>query len=326
MTDMPGVLNETQQPAVALDDVRRARTRIEPYIRYTPLMHARLPNAAGELASVMLKMENLQVTGSFKIRGALNAAACFLEQGACAGIAIGAGGNYGPAVARAGRLLGLPTLVVVPAHASRHKIEHLESEGALVVVGGRTFDEFTEQAREFASARGWAYLTPFGNEASMAGHGTIALEVLEAAPDLDVLVVPIGTGALAAGIGVAVKSLRPHVRVVGVEESWSPRLTESLRAGRTVDLPPFQTEAEVQFPRRTSEFNFAYVRQFVDEIVVADDDEIAEAAHMLWEEVEIRATRSAAAAVAAIVSGKVSVTSDQHVCALVCGRGAAGLF
>jgi threonine dehydratase len=116
------------------------------------------------------------------------------------------------------------------------------------------------------------------------------------------------------------------VRVVGVEASWSPRLTESLRAGRTVELPPFQTEAEVQFPRRTSEFNFACVRQFVDEIVVADDAAIAETAHMLWEEVEIRATRSAAAAVAAIVDGKVSVKQDQHVCALICGSGAAGLF
>ncbi|MCA1646837.1 MAG: pyridoxal-phosphate dependent enzyme, partial [Chloroflexi bacterium] len=238
------------QEEVSLDDVRRARTRIEGHIRYTPMMHAQLPEVAGGFVSVMLKMENLQVTGSFKIRGALNATACFLEQGIYGGITTGSGGNHGPAVARAGRLLGLPTLVVVPASTPRRKITHLESEGAQVVVGGQTFEAFSEQAQEFAIARNWAYLPPFGIAASMAGHGTIALEILEVAPDVDVLVVPIGSGGLAGGIAVAVKTIRPQVRVIGVEESWAPRLTESLRAGRTVELPPFHTEAEVQFPRR----------------------------------------------------------------------------
>lgn len=314
------------QPSVALEDVRLARTRIERYIRHTPLMHAQLPTPAGAFVPVMLKMENLQVTGSFKIRGALNATACFVEQGDYAGVTAGSGGNHGPALARAGRLLGLPVLIVVPASTPRRKISHLESEGAQVVVGGQTFVEFTEQAREIAAARDWAYLPPFGSAALMAGHGTIALEILEAAPQLDVLVVPMSSGGLAGGVALAVKSIRPQTRVIGVEESWAPRLTESLRAGRTVELPPFHTQAEVQFPRRTSDFNFAYVRQYVDEIVLGDDDEVEDAAHMLWEEVEIRATRSGAAAVAAIVGSKLSLAPDQLACALVCGRGAAGLF
>jgi threonine dehydratase len=314
------------QPAVSLDDVRRARTRIERYIRYTPLMHAKLPKIAGDYVSVMLKMENLQVTGSFKIRGALNATARFIEQGIYAGVATGSGGNHGPAVARAGRLLGLPTLVVVPASTERRKITRLESEGAQVVVGGPTFIEFTEQAREFAAERNWAYLPPFGNADLMAGHGTIALEILEVVPDVDVLVVAMASGGLAGGVAVAAKTIRPQVRVIGVEESWAPRLTESLRAGESVELPPFLTEPELQFPRRTSELNFAYVRQYVDEIALADEHEIAAAAHMLWDEVEVRATRSGAAAVAAVVVSKVALAPDQRVCALVCGRGAAGLF
>jgi threonine dehydratase len=316
----------TEHLPVSLGHVLEARARIERYIRYTPLMHARLPSVAGDSIAVMLKLENLQVTGSFKIRGALNATAEFLEHGGSGGVATGSGGNHGQAVALAGRLLGLPTLVVVPASAPRRKIARLESEGAEVVVGGQSYLEFSEQARAYAADRGWLYLPPFGDAALLAGHGTIALEILEAAPDLNLLALPIGSGGLAGGVAVAIKSLRPEVYVIGVEERWKPRLTESLRAGRVVELPPFHTDIEIQFPRSTSELNLQYVRNFVDEIVLGDDDEVAEAAHMLWEEVEIPATRSGAAAVAAIVAGKAPVNADQRVCALVCGRGAAGLF
>jgi threonine dehydratase len=312
--------------ALTLDDVRRAHARIEPLIRFTPLMHAFVPRVAGGYVGVLLKLENLQVTGSFKIRGALNAVACFAEQGAYAGVTTGSGGNHGPAVARAARLHGLPALVVVPASTPRRKITSLESEGAEVVVGGQTFVEFTEQASAFAKARGWAYLPPFGNAALVAGHGTIALEILQVVPDLNTLIVPVGSGGLAGGVAVAVKGVRPQVRVIGVEESWAPRLTESLRAGRVVELPPFHTDAEVQFPRSTSKLNFELVREYVDDIVLADDHEVADAAHMLWEEVEIRTTRSGASSVAAIVGTKMSLPPGQRVCALVCARGAAGLF
>jgi threonine dehydratase len=313
-------------PDLTLEQIQRAHARIQQYISYTPLMHARLPNTAGEFVPVTLKLENLQVTGSFKLRGALNAAACIAEDGVYGGITTGSGGNHGPAVARAGQLFGLPTLIVVPAGTPLRKISRLESEGAEVLVGGELFDEFEEEARRVAVRRKWAYLPPFGDTRLMAGHGTIALEIIETAPETSVLVVPIGSGGLAAGIAVASKALRPDIRIVGVEESWSPRISQSLRAGRVVKLPPFHTEAERQFPRSTTPLIFTYIRSCVDEIVLADDEELVDAARVLWDQLEIRATRSAASAVAAVLRCKTSIRPDQRVCALVCGRGAAGLF
>ena len=312
-------------PMVQLADVEAARRRIAPHLRRTPLLDVGPPPGGGPASRLTLKLENLQVTGSFKARGATNKILALPPAQAARGLVTASGGNHGLGVAFAGRLAGAPVTIYLPANVPPAKAAKLERWGARVVREGEVWDDANEAALAAARREGMTYVHPFADPAVIAGQGTLGLEVLEDAPETDLAVVAIGGGGLIAGVAVALKSLRPGLRVVGVEPVGAPTLYESLRAGAVVELPEVTTAANTLAPRRSHETNFAIIRETVEGVVLITDDEMREAARWLWFEAGIAAELSGAAAVAALRAGKVPLDGARSVCAVVCGAGTDGL-
>jgi threonine dehydratase len=302
-----------------------ARRRIAPHLRRTPLLDAGPLPGGGPGSRLTLKLENLQVTGSFKARGATNKVLTLTEAQVSRGLVTASGGNHGLGVAFAGRLAGAPVTIYLPANVPPAKAKKLERWGARVVWEGDVWDDANEAALAAAEREGRTYVHPFADPAVIAGQGTLGLEILEDAPETDLVLVAIGGGGLIAGVASAVKALRPEARVVGIEPVGAPTLYESLKAGRVVELSRISTAANTLAPRRSHEMNFEIIQKTVDEIVLVTDDEMREAARWLWFEAGIAAELSGAASVAAVLAGKVRLEGVRSACALICGAGTDGL-
>jgi threonine dehydratase len=307
---------------VDLESIRAARERLGGAVRLTPVMSAR-PAHRDLDAAVVLKLECLQVTGSFKPRGAVNRLLTLPAGAAARGLVTASGGNHGLGVAYAGWRARVPVTVYLPRSTPPAKAERLGGWGARVVWEGDVWDDANAAALAAAAREGLAYVHPFADEAVIAGQGTVGLEILEQAPEVRTVVVAIGGGGLIAGVAVAVKALRPDVRVIGVEPTGAPTLHESVRAGRLVELAAITTAAGTLAPRRSAQVNLDLVRRHVDGIVLVDDAEMREAARWLWREYTVGTELSGAATVAAVLAGRIDAAGP--VCALVCGAGADGV-
>ena len=311
--------------SLSLEDIQAAQRRLKGRIRRTPLLSAsqmRAPLAAGQLH---LKLESLQVSGSFKARGATNALLSLSHEELRTGICCASGGNHGLAVAFAGWTAGTRAVVFLPESTPDKKAQEIASWGAEVRVEGQVFDDANQAAQAFCAAEGLTYLHPFDDSRIMAGQGTVGLEILEELSSLDILVVAIGGGGLISGIGRAVKALRPEVRIIGVEPQGAPTLKRSLEAGELVTLESIKTVAGTLAPRRSAEANFEIIRETVEEIVLVSDEEMREAARWLWREFGLGAELAGAAAIAALQTGAVTLEEGQSGCALICGRGTDGV-
>jgi threonine dehydratase len=311
-----------------LADLRAARSRIAPHVRRTPLLAARpLLREVREEGGppLLLKLECLQVTGSFKSRGAVNKVLTLPPEAVARGLVTASGGNHGLGVAYAGWMAGAPVTIYLPANVPPAKAAKLEAWGARVVWHGEVWDDSDREARAAAERDGRTYVHAFADPVVVAGQGTIGLEIVEEAPDADLVLVAIGGGGLISGVATAVKALAPGARVVGVEPVGAPTLRESVRAGRVIELERIATAANTLAPRRSAELNLGIIRDKVDDIVLVDDDEMREAARWLWFEMGVAAELSGAAAVAAWLSGRVPAGDARRVCALVCGAGTDGV-
>jgi threonine dehydratase len=280
------------------------------------------PSSAG--LDVRLKLECLQVTGSFKPRGALNKVLTLKPAAVSRGLITASGGNHGLGVAYAGWRAGVPVTVYLPTSSPATKAEKLAAWEARVIRAGEVWDEANAAALAEAAREGLTYVHPFADGAVIAGQGTIGLEIVEQEPDVGTVVVAIGGGGLIAGVALAVKSRNPSTRVVGVEPVGAPTLYESVRAGRLIELARIATAAGTLAPRRSAEINLALVQRHVDEIVLVSDEDMREAARWLWRELAVGVELSGAAALAAVLTGRVG-EGPGPVCALVCGAGADGL-
>ena len=310
-----------------INDIKSAQTRIAGYVRRTPLVEARpLKQPATPHASLYLKLENLQVTGSFKARGAVNKLRSLSSEEVARGIVTASGGNHGLGVAYAGWLAQTPATIYLAHNTPPAKAEKLEKWGARPIFEGAVWDDANRAALAAAERDGLAYFHPFADPAVIAGQGTIGLEILEDAPDMDMLLVAIGGGGLISGVSLAAKAIRPDIQVIGVEPVGAPTLYESLRAGHLVALPEIRTAANTLAPRQSAQINLEIIWQNVDEIVLVTDEEMREAARWLWFEMGVAAELSGAATLAALLAGKVEPAASEKVCALVCGAGQDGLF
>jgi len=311
---------------ITLEEVRTAAARIAPHVRRTPLVRARAlrddPYPDGEL---LLKLECLQVTGSFKARGATHKLLSLTEEQIRRGIITASGGNHGLATAYAGWLGKTKTTVYLPESASLEKAKKLEGWGAKVIFKGRIWDEANREALAVAGRERLAYFHPFADPAVIAGQGTTALEILEQEPAVDDFVVAIGGGGLISGIGLTVKALRPSARIIGVEPTGAPTLSASLEAGRVVALPEITTGVATLAALQTEPINLHIVQRCVAEIVLVSDDDMREAARWLWFEMGLATDLSGAAALAALRAGKFRPAPGRTVCALVCGAGSDAL-
>jgi threonine dehydratase len=300
-------------------DVYNARRRLQPRLQATPLRRSSwLSDRAG--AEVFVKLEALNLTGSFKIRGAFNALLALIESAPQPPLVVAASaGNHGRAIALASEQLGLRSVVFTPRDAPATKKDGIRRHGARLDDDNADYNVAERRAREFAEAERAVYVSPYNHGDVIAGAGTIGLEIIEALPKCDVVVTPLGGGGLAAGIGLALKAVAPHVVFVGVEVEASSPFTKSLESGRIVEITPQPSLADGLTGNLEPEaITFPLVRDSVDRIVLVSEEQLAEAMRGFGEDEHLIVEGAGAAAAAAVASGKVDV-QGKTVAVLVTG-------
>ncbi len=303
---------------IPIADIRAAAERLRGGVHRTPLLSA---SALGEMAGVRLalKCECFQKTGSFKPRGALNIVLNLPEAQRRQGLVTVSAGNHAQAVAWAARRAGVPCTVVMPADAPRAKTEAVLGYGAEIVAHAdraTLFDRLAELQRE----RGGTFVHPFDDPVGLAGAGTVGLEIVEDAPEVEAVVVPVGGGGLMAGVASAVKGLRPGCRVIAVELEEGPGLRPALAAGKPIPVPrPARTLADGLTPPFVGARPRAIAREAVDEIVGVSEEEIRAAIRLLMTRAKLVVEGSGAAATAALLAGRVALPANARVVAIVSG-------
>jgi threonine dehydratase len=312
--------------APTLHDVRLAAARIRTRVRHTPLIEAAPAREHPAIAAqLLLKLESLQVTGSFKARGASNALVTMAPAAMARGVVTASGGNHGLAVAYAAWSAGVPATIYLPSNVPGAKLRKLQAWGAKVVVEGEVWDDSNAAALHHAEQHGTAYIHPFADPLVIAGQGTVATEILDAVPGVDTLLVAIGGGGLISGIAVAAREIKPGVRIIGVEPTGAPTLLRSLEAGRPSVLERVDTAAGTLAPRSTDPLNFSLIQRHVERVVLVSDAAMRDAAAWLWFEHGVAAELSGAAAVAALLTGAYRPAPGERLCAVVCGAGSDGI-
>ncbi len=308
----------TITPTLTLTDIQVAHERIRDYVYRTPCARSEmLSRMTGQ--SIFLKLENLQMTGSFKERGALNRIATLTPEQAARGVVAASAGNHAQGVAYHATRRGIRSVIVMPLATPLVKVQATRGFGAEVILHGANYDEACEEATRRCEAEGMVFIHPFDDALVMAGQGTIALELLEQIENLEAVVVPIGGGGLIGGMACALKALRPEVRVIGVQTSRLPSMQRAVREGHVVTLEPAMTIADGIAVRRAGDTTFPLVQRYVDEIVTVDEDEIASAILTLLEREKTLAEGAGAAALAAVLQRRTSLPAFTRVAVLVCG-------
>ena len=292
--------------AIDLATIQAAHARIRPHIHRTPVLtSASLDARCG--GKLFFKCENFQKTGAFKARGATNAVFSLTEAEAACGVVTHSSGNHAAALARAARLRGIPAYIVMPSNSSTAKVRNVETYGGRI-----TYCDPTQAAREGTCVRimaetGAAMVHPFTNERVMAGQGTAVLELLEEAPDLDLILCPVGGGGLLAGTATAAKAGRPSIRIIATEPAGAGDAARSFTAGHIV---PLEHAATIADGLRTTvgEPNFAVMQQLVSGVVTVSEEAIVAAMRQLWETLKIVVEPSGAVPYAALLEGKLPVT------------------
>jgi len=302
---------------VTLEDVTSARQVLADRIHRTPLIGStEISRRVG--APVFFKLENMQKTGSFKVRGVLNKIAALGPEERARGLLAASAGNHAQALAWAATAEGVASTVVMPADAPQTKVQATQQYGATVVMEPDRMKLFS-RADELARERGLTFVPPFDDPLVIAGQGTVGLEILEDLPEVGTVVVPIGGGGLIAGVAVAIKRQRPNAKVIGVEPEGAPKMWRAHQAGHTVKLDRIDTIADGLAAPFAGELTFALVQRYVDDLVLVSDDEIRQAMFLLLERCKVLAEPAGAAALAALLTGKVSVAPDAPVVAIVSG-------
>jgi threonine dehydratase len=307
---------------ISLADVVAARERVRGAIYYSPCPHSQmLSGLTGQ--QVYLKLENLQMTGSFKERGALNRIATLTPEQAARGVVAASAGNHAQGVAYHATKRGIRALIVMPLATPLVKVTATRGFGAEVVLHGANYDEACDEATRLCAAERMTFIHPFDDAIVMAGQGTIGLELLEQVPQLEAVVVPIGGGGLIGGVACAIKEAclqasRPEIRVIGVQTSRLPSMVAAVEAHRPVTVEPATTIADGIAVRRAGDLTLPVVERYVDEIVTVDEDEIASAILVLLEREKTLAEGAGAAALAALLQKKTSL-NGAHTAVMVCG-------
>lgn len=304
---------------IHLSDIKKAEGRIREQIHRTELITSEtLDSMTG--TSLFLKPENFQKTGAFKIRGALNAVLTLEVEKGQRGIITASSGNHGQAVALAGTISGYPATVIMPENASPAKIDAVRGYGAEVVFCGTSSKERIDMAEDLCRKKGLTFIHPFNDPLVMAGQGTIGLEILRDLPDVDNVMVPIGGGGLISGIATAIRETDPDIRITGVEPEQSNSMYLSIQAGERRQLDNIVSIADGLKTSIPGSNTFPVVQKYVDDIILVSEEDIRRAVLILLERCKILVEPSGAVAVAALLSGKLSVKGSKNVCVLSGGN------
>lgn len=305
---------------VTLADVRRARRAIAPYVRRTPIVRSEtLSESLG--TNVYAKLDLFQKTGAFKVRGAFNRMLALGPAERARGVCAVSGGNHAQAVAYAARTLGIRALVVMPESTPQNYVDATRGYGADVVLEPTMHEAFASMARY--KADGLVCVHPFDDPEVIAGQGTIGLEILEDLPRVTDVLLSVGGGGLAGGVAVAIKSLRPEVRVWGVETEGADSMAKALEAGRVVTLPAVTSVARTLGAPAVTERTLALARQHLEGVTVVSDDEALAALREILERLKVLTEPAASCTLAAAKRLKHNFAPDSHVALVLCGGNAA---
>ncbi len=287
---------------------REAEKVVSKHAYTTPVEYSKTLSDIAQ-AEVYLKLENLQKTGSFKIRGALYKMSIVKDR--VRGVVTASAGNHAQGLAFASSVFGVPCKVVMPESATITKVESTRSYGAEVVLHGRIYDDAERKAIEISEETGFMLIHPFDDPEIISGQGTIALEMFSQIRDLDTVIVPVGGGGLISGISVVAKRMNPRVKIIGVEPENAPKFAISLRAGKIVEVRVKPTIADGLATKKPGNITFRIAKEMVDEVVTVSEDELARAIHFLLEKQKVLAEGAGAAGVAAILGGKVRIDGER---------------
>lgn len=308
--------------SLTLDELRQARERIAAAILSTPLW-GNDPLSQDLGCNVHLKLENLQRTGSFKLRGASHKVDRLLAAGRPRGVIAASAGNHAQGVARAAAAAGLPATVVMPLNAPLTKVESCKAMGATVVLHGQSLEEAKLEADRLAAGEGLAFIHPYDDRDVIAGQASVGLEILESLPSVSTVIVPLGGGGLISGIALAIKLQRPEVRIIGVQaESVAPWRHFLADGGLDVIRPVAHTIADGIMVKRPGELTRQVIARHVDEIVTVDDNAIAEAMVRLLERTRTIGEGAGVVGLAALMRQKIRVRPDEAVVIVVSGGNA----
>ena len=303
---------------ITLEEIAAARQRIGAYLQPTPLH--RSPYYSDRIgADVYLKLETLQPTHSFKVRGASNAALSLQDHELARGLITASGGNHGLALAYIAGRLGASATIYLPQRTPQIKVDAIRALNAHVILHGDAWDDANRLALEEATRSGRAYVHPFDNRAMMAGAATIVAELEEQEGPMDLIVVSVGGGGLIAGILSAVKQLRPTMRVFGVETLGADSMNQSLQAGKLVELKAITSIVESLGARRPGELPFQLVRQHAQGLVTVSDAQATAAVAELLVEDKLLAEPATACCLAALTLGKIPIHAGERVAVILCG-------
>jgi len=303
---------------ITLKDVEEARARIGGIVQPTPCLRSwAFSEELG--AHAWFKYETLQLTGSFKVRGAYNKIAGLPADEVRRGVITASAGNHAQGVAFSATQAGVPSIIVMPVTTPLIKIENTRRLGGEVLLFGEIFDEAYQEARRLERERGLVFVHPFDDEQVMAGQGTIGLEILEQAPDVEVVVVPIGGGGLISGIATAIKAKRPSVRICGVQTAAAPAMAESFQAGEIRVCPAERSVADGIAVKTPGERTFEHIRRWVDAVVTVSEDEIRAAMVRLVETGKTVTEGAAAVTLAAMAAHRIPDVAGRHVVMLLSG-------
>lgn len=295
---------------IGVNEIVAARERIRSQVYLSPCPYSETISQMTR-SSVFFKLDNLQMTGSFKERGALNRLLTLDEEKTRRGVIAASAGNHGMAVSFHSQRLGIPSTIVMPIHAPLIKLACVERYGARVKLQGTDYDEAFAEAERLAEEEGLTFIHAFNDPAIVAGQGTVGLELHEQNSELEAVVVPVGGGGLIAGIAVALKALNPKIRIVGVQSEAIPSMQAALAKGEVVLLPPATTIADGIAVRAVGEVPLEIAKKYVDEIVTVSEGEIASAVLLLLEIEKTVAEGAAAAPLAALINRKVDLLGKQ---------------
>ncbi|RXJ87471.1 threonine ammonia-lyase [Arcobacter sp. CECT 8985] len=302
---------------ITIDDIREAKTNLEKIREKTPITKA--PSLSETFnADVYLKKENLQLTGSFKLRGAYNRIANLTEEQRAKGVVAASAGNHAQGVAYSANKFGCEATIFMPEATPLTKVTGVKSYGANVVLYGENFDEAYGAAMKFREENECEFVHPFADDDVIAGQGTISLEILEKIPDMKQIIVPIGGGGLISGIAIAAKAINPDIKIIGVVASGARGMKESYKSQTPIDSASVRTIADGIAVRDVNPKLLNIILDYVDHIVEVSDNEIANAILFLLEKHKLVVEGAGAASTAAIMHGKVEI-EDSKVCAIVSG-------
>ncbi len=312
------LLNESELALPRITDIWRAQEVIRPHVYHTPLLPSRTLSAMSG-ATVYLKTENLQRSGAYKIRGATYKLSRLSPDERAHGVIAASAGNHAQGVAIAAATLGIPCTIVMPAVAPLAKVVATQGYGATVVLHGETYNDAFARACELQTETGATYIHAYDDPDIIAGQGTLGLEILADLPDVEAIVVAVGGGGLISGIATAVKTLKPDIRVIGVEAAGAASMRAALDAGHLVTLPAINTVADGIATKSAGQYTFEIVRRLVDDVVTVDDEEIVRAVLLLLERGKLLVEGAGAAGVAALLNGGLPELAGKRTVALLSG-------